>query len=85
MAKKKQTKVEVETLQEETVVIEQPIVEAPKSEVKQTTKRIDPTFKKAVDGWEIKDRIYRLVSTILMKKKVMKENLSTVKTKEQYL
>tara|TARA_R110000822_G_scaffold71126_8_gene171601 strand:- start:171 stop:1037 length:867 start_codon:yes stop_codon:yes gene_type:complete len=61
MAKKKQTKVEVETLQEETVVIEQPIVEAPKSEVKQTTKRIDPTFKKAVDGWEIKDRIYRLV------------------------
>ena len=61
MAKKKETKVEVETLQEETVVIEQPIVEAPKSEVKQTTKRIDPTFKKAVDGWEIKDRIYRLV------------------------
>ena len=61
MAKKKETKVEVETLQEETVVMEQPIVETSKVEVKQKTKRIDPTFEKAADGWEIKDRIYRLV------------------------
>ena len=59
MAKKKETKVEVEEPQvEETVVMEEPVVEPPKKEV---PKRKEPTYKKAEDGWEIKDRIYRLV------------------------
>jgi len=48
MAKKKQ--VEVETPQEETVVMEQPVVKAPKIEAKP---------KK--DKWEIKDRTYYLI------------------------
>ena len=59
MAKKKETKVEVEEPQvEETVVMEEPVVEPPKKEI---PKRKEPTYKKAEDGWEIKDRIYRLV------------------------
>ena len=59
MAKKKETKVEIEESQiEETVVMEKPMVETPKVEVK--PKRKDPVYKKAEDGWEIKDRIYRL-------------------------
>ena len=58
MAKKnKETKVE-EPIVEETVVMEKPVVEPPKVEVK--PKRKDPVYKKAEDGWEIKDRIYRL-------------------------
>ena len=56
MAKKKETKVE-EPIVEETVVMEEPIVEPPKKEV---PKRKEPANKKAEDGWEIKDRIYRL-------------------------
>ena len=50
MAKKK-TKVEVE---ETPQVVETPVVETPKP------KRTGPTYKKSTDGWEIKDRIYRL-------------------------
>ena len=50
MAKKK-TKVEVE---ETPQVVETPVVETPKP------KRTGPTYKKLSDGWEIKDRIYRL-------------------------
>ena len=51
MAKKK-TKVEVE---ETPQVVETPVVETPKP------KRTGPTYKKSSDGWEIKDRIYKLV------------------------
>ena len=57
MAKKqKQTKVEVEKpqIQEEVAVQTAPVVEQPKA------KRKEPTYKKAVDGWEIKDRVYYL-------------------------
>tara|TARA_R100001082_G_C4318226_1_gene139908 strand:- start:33 stop:869 length:837 start_codon:yes stop_codon:yes gene_type:complete len=49
MAKKKETKVEVESPLVEEAVIEKPVVKAPKMEVKP---------KK--DKWEIKDRMYRL-------------------------
>jgi len=49
MAKKKETKVEVQTPQEETVVMEQPVVKAPKVEA-------EPKKNK----WEIKDRTYFL-------------------------
>jgi len=55
MAKKqKQTKVEVEQPQsQEEVMVETPqVVEQPKP------KRKEPTYKKAEDGWEIKDRVY---------------------------
>ena len=51
MAKKK---VEVEEPQVETVVETVPVVEQPKE------KRKGPTYKKSKDGWEIKNRIYRL-------------------------
>ena len=51
MAKKK-TKVEVE---ETPQVVETPVVET------QKPKRTGPTYKKSSDGWEIKDRIYKLV------------------------
>jgi hypothetical protein len=56
MAKKqKQTKVEVEEPQVQEVAVETaPVVEQPK------TKRKEPTYKKAEDGWEIKDRMYNL-------------------------
>jgi len=62
MAKKKETKVEVEQPQvEETVTIEEPIVETPKVVVEtKKSKRTDPVYKKAEDGWEIRDRMYRL-------------------------
>jgi len=50
MAKKK-TKVEVE---ETPQVVETLVVETPKP------KRTGPVYKKTSDGWEIKDRIYRL-------------------------
>tara|TARA_R100001440_G_scaffold35493_1_gene54536 strand:- start:16043 stop:16897 length:855 start_codon:yes stop_codon:yes gene_type:complete len=55
MAKKK-TKVEVEETPQvvETPVVETPVVETPKQ------KRTGPTYKKTNDGWEIKNRIYRL-------------------------
>jgi len=54
MAKKKQTKVEVETPQvEEVVTIEEPIVET-------KPKRKEPSSKLSSDGWEIKDRTYFL-------------------------
>tara|TARA_R110000824_G_scaffold239639_2_gene428320 strand:- start:7949 stop:8785 length:837 start_codon:yes stop_codon:yes gene_type:complete len=50
MAKKKETKIEIETPQvQETVVMEEPVVKTPKIEVKP---------KK--DKWEIKDRMYYL-------------------------
>jgi hypothetical protein len=57
MAKKQETKkVEVEEpqVQEEVVVETPPVVEQPK------TKRTEPVYKKAEDGWEIRDRMYRL-------------------------
>ena len=59
MAKKQETKrVEVEQsqVQEEVVVTTQQVVE------KQKPKRQEPTYKKAGDGWEIKDRTYYLKS-----------------------
>ena len=56
MAKKKQTKIEVEEpqVQEEVVVKTTTVVEQPK------TKRKEPVYKKAEDGWEIKNRTYFL-------------------------
>ena len=60
MAKKKKEVVK-ETTTEETVVMETPVIETPKVEVEiKKPKRTEPTYKKAEDGWEIKDRIYRL-------------------------
>ena len=59
MAKKKETKVEIEESQqikEEVVVKAPPIIEEPK------TKRVEPAYKKAEDGWEIKDRVYTLTN-----------------------
>ena len=55
MAKKQETKkVEVEKPQiQEEVMVEAPVV-------KEKPKRKEPTYKKAEDGWEIKDRMYRL-------------------------
>ena len=50
MAKKQETKKEVVT-EEVTQVVEQP-----------KTKRKEPTYAKAEDGWEIKDRTYYLKS-----------------------
>ena len=52
MAKKKETKSEVEEpqIQEEIAVETAPVVKQPK--------RKEPTYKKAEDGWEIKDRVY---------------------------
>ena len=49
MAKKQETKKEVEA-----PVVETPVVETPKP------KRKEPTFKKSGDGWELKDRTYFL-------------------------
>tara|TARA_R100001163_G_C5001492_1_gene150471 strand:- start:24 stop:875 length:852 start_codon:yes stop_codon:yes gene_type:complete len=55
MAKKQETKKEVAV---ETPVVETPpVVKQPKVE---KPKRIEPIYKKAEDGWEIKNRIYRL-------------------------
>ena len=48
MAKKQKEKVEVP-------VVETPVVET------QKPKRTEPAYKKSNDGWEIKDRIYKLV------------------------
>ena len=48
MAKKQKEEVEVP-------VVETPVVET------QKPKRTGPTYKKSSDGWEIKDRIYKLV------------------------
>ena len=58
MAKKQETKkVEVEQPQiQEEVVVETPVVEAPL--IEKQTKRKEPTYRKAEDGWEIKDRVY---------------------------
>ena len=55
MAKKQKTqKVEVEEPQiKEEIVVETPVV-------KEKPKRVEPTYRKSVDGWEIRDRIYRL-------------------------
>jgi len=53
MAKKKETKKEIVT-EKVTQVVEQPIVETTKQE------RKEPSYKKAEDGWEIKDRTYFL-------------------------
>ena len=53
--KQKQTEVEVKEPQVQEVVVEAPqVVKQPK------TKREEPTYKKAGDGWEIKNRMYRL-------------------------
>jgi len=54
MAKKQNVEVEEPQIQEEVVVETPPVVEQPK------TKRVEPTYKTLEDGWEIKDRIYRL-------------------------
>ena len=57
MAKKKETKVEVEEPQmQETVVVEEPIVKTPKVKAKPQVK-VKPSLE---DGWEIKDRMYYL-------------------------
>ena len=56
MAKKQKVEVEEPQIQEEVVVETSPVVEQPK------IKRTEPTFKKANDGWEIKDRVYYLKS-----------------------
>jgi hypothetical protein len=55
MAKKQETKkVEIKESQiQEKVVVETTLV-------KEKPKRKEPTYKKAEDGWEIKDRMYRL-------------------------
>ena len=45
----------------EKVVVETPVVESPL--IEKQTKRKEPTYKKAEDGWEIKDRIYRLTGS----------------------
>ena len=53
--KQKQTEVEVKEPQIQEVVVEVPqVVEQPKR------KRTEPTYKKTDDGWEIRDRMYRL-------------------------
>ena len=54
--KQKQTKIEVKEpqIQEEVAVKTAPVVEQPK------VKRKEPIYKKAEDGWEIKDRVYYL-------------------------
>ena len=58
MANEKKAKVEVETPQvEETVTIEEPMVETPKVEVKPKVKKKSGPE----DGWEIKDRMYYLL------------------------
>ena len=55
MAKKKEIKVEVKESQVQEVAVETaPVVEQPK------VKRKEPSYKKADDGWEIKDRTYFL-------------------------
>ena len=55
MAKKtKKVEVEEPQIQEEVAVKSAPVVEQPK------VKRTGPVYKKSEDGWEIKDRIYRL-------------------------
>ena len=53
MAKKKETKIEVETPQVEEMVIEKPVVSTTKIEA-------EPKKKNPEDGWEIKDRMYYL-------------------------
>ena len=58
MAKKKETKVEVEEPQvKETVVVEEPKVETPKQQAKPRVKKQNKILS---DGWEIKDRTYFL-------------------------
>ena len=54
--KQKQTEAEVKEpqIQEEVAVETAPVVKQPK------TKRTEPTYKKTEDGWEIRDRMYRL-------------------------
>ena len=61
MAKKKKETVVEEPIVEETVTIEEPIIETPKVVVEtKKSKRTDPVYKKSEDGWEIRDRMYRL-------------------------
>ena len=55
MAKKtKKVEVEEPQIQEEVAVETAPVIEQPK------VKRKEPTYKKSEDGWEVKDRMYRL-------------------------
>ena len=58
MAKKKETKVEVDIPQVEEMVHETPMVKTPKVEVEPKQKRKEPSHKTTADGWEIKDRVY---------------------------
>ena len=61
MAKKKKETIVEEPIVEETVITKEPIVETPKVVVEtKKSKRTDPVYKKAEDGWEIRDRMYRL-------------------------
>tara|TARA_R110000823_G_scaffold194798_2_gene326169 strand:+ start:208 stop:1080 length:873 start_codon:yes stop_codon:yes gene_type:complete len=62
MAKKQTKKVEVEEpLVEETVMVQEPaVVEAPKTEPKSRPKRASDQKKLLTDGWEFKNRVYRL-------------------------
>ena len=50
MAKKQETKKEG--------VVETPVVETPPVVQQPKKQRKEPTYKKAEDGWEIKDRVY---------------------------
>ena len=54
---KKTKKIEVEEPQVEETVVETPIVETPVVEKPKRLKKKNPVLK---DGWELKDRIYRL-------------------------
>ena len=97
MAKKKETKKEVVT-EEVTQVVEQPKVETPTVEPTKP-KRVEKKNRVLEDGWEIKNRIYRLkgnkkpLSRSIRsanihwfdEEKVMKENLNIVKIKKQFL
>ena len=62
MAKKQTKKVEVEEpLVEDTVMVQEPaVVEAPKTEPKSRPKRASDQKKLLTDGWEFKNRVYRL-------------------------
>ena len=62
MAKKQTKKVEAEqSYAEETVMVQEPtVVEAPKTEPKSRPNRVSDEKKLLTDGWEFKNRVYRL-------------------------
>jgi len=91
MAKKQKTQVEPTPQVVEQPKVETPVMEAPEPKARER--------KKPTNEWEIKDRLYTLKGgkkplsrsiksaniIVLMKKKVMKENLNIVKTKKHLL